>query len=148
MYHYAAVRHVRHDGIVESDEIYFRWAPVVRMLETEGSKTSEKGGWFGIERYLYSPRFGMVLDKRLGEGSGSPNMGYEVYGLAAWLFGIRAACEQFAFFAINLTPLLFLYALYCDHKKKPLSQSVSVIPVRALFLLGPFCLGLTPLLGA
>ena len=148
VYRYAAVRRVDPDGYVKSDEIYLRSAPVVRMLENDGARKSQNGGWFGIERYLYSPRIGMVLGKSLGEGTGSPEFGYEISGFAAWLFGIRAACEEFSFFVINLTPALLIYGLYCRYRKKPQRQSLTLQPARALFLAGPFCLGLTPLIGA
>ena len=146
-YRYAAVRHVDSDGYIRSDEIYLRSAPVVKMLEREGSRTSPEGGWFGIERYLYSPRIGLVLGKSLGDGNGSPAMDYEVDGFTAWLFGIRAACEEFAILAINFTPALLLYGAYCHHKRKPLRDSLALEPSRAMFLIGPFCLGLVPLLG-
>lgn len=147
MHQYAAVRHVTSDGFIESDEVFLRSAPVVKMLESEGSRKSKRGGSFGIERYLYSPRIGILLGKSLGEGKGSPEIGYELYGLSAWLFGIRVACEQFVFFAINLTPLLVGYGLYCHWKKKSPHDSLAVEPMRALFLTGPFIVGLIPLIG-
>jgi hypothetical protein len=147
MHHYAAVRHVDSDGFIESDEVYFRSAPVVRMLESEGSRVSKSGGSFGIERYLYSPRIGIFLGKSLGEGKGSPDIAYETFGIPAWLFGIRVACEQFTFFAINLAPLLIAYGLYCQWKKKPPKDSLALDPVRAFFLAGPFAIGLIPLIG-
>jgi hypothetical protein len=148
MHQYAAIRHVSSDGFIESDEVYFRSAPVVRVLESEGSRVSKGGGSFGIERCLYSPRIGILLGKSLGEGTGSPDIGYETFGISAWLFGVRVACEQFAFFAINLAPLLIAYGLYCQWKKKPPKDSLALDPVRALFLTGPFVVGLIPLIGA
>jgi len=120
---------------------------VVRMLESEGSRVSKSGGRFGIERYLYSPRIGILHGKSLGEGNGSPDIGYETYGVPAWLFGIRVACEQFVFYAINLSPLLIAYGFYCQWKSKPLKDSLAVEPVKALFLSGPFAIGLIPLIG-
>ncbi|TAE86456.1 MAG: hypothetical protein EAZ71_11790 [Verrucomicrobia bacterium] len=147
MHQYAAVRHVTADGFIESDEVYRRSAPVVRMLESEGSRVSKTGGSFSIERYLYSPRIGILLGKSLGEGKGSPDMGYETFGVSAWLFGIRVACEEFVFFAINLSPLLFAYGLYCQWKSKPLKDSLAIEPIKALFLTGPFAIGLIPLIG-
>jgi hypothetical protein len=147
MHQYAAVRHVAADGVIKSDEVYRRSAPVVRMLESEGPRVSKSGGSFGIERFLYSPRIGILLGKSLGEGDGSPDIGYETYGVSAWLFGIRVACEQFAFFAINLFPLLIAYGFYCQWKSKPLKDSLAVEPVKALFLTGPFAIGIIPLIG-
>jgi hypothetical protein len=147
MYQYAAIRHVTADGFIESDEVYHRSAPVIKMLESEGSRISKSGGSFGIERYLFSPRIGILLQKSLGEGKGSPDMRYELYGISAWLFGVRVACEQFTFFAINLSPLLIFYGLYCQWKKKPPKDSLALEPVRALFLTGPFGVGLIPLIG-
>ena len=137
MHQYAAVRHVTADGFIESDEVYHSSAPVVKMLESEGSRVSKSGGSFGIERYLYSPRIGILLGKSLGEGKGSPDMGYELYGISAWLFGVRVACEQFTFFAINLAPLLIAYGLYCQWKRKPPKDSLartceSIISYRSL----------------
>ena len=144
---YVAVRHVTPDGFIESDEVFKRTAPVVQTLESKGSRKSAEGGSFGIERYLYSPRIGILLGKSLGDGDGSPDIGYEVYGFAAWLFGIRVACEQFGFYAMNLTPLLCAYGGYCYWKKKPLKTSLDLDPIRVLFLTGPLVVGLLPLIG-
>ena len=144
---YATVRHINSDGFIESDEVYLRSAPVVKMLEKEGPRTSFDGGLFRIEGYLYSPRIGLVLGASLGEGRGSPDFGYELNGIAAWLFGVRAACEAFAFSSVNFTPAILAYALYCHYKKKPPNHSLAIQPLRALFLLAPFCLGLIPILG-
>jgi len=146
MHHYAAVRHVDSDGFIESDEVYFRSAPVVMLLESEGSRVSKSGGSFGIERYLYSPRIGILLGKSLGKGKGSPDIVYETFGIPAWLYGIRVACEQFTFFAINLAPLLIAYGCY-QWRKKPQKDSLALVPVRAFFLTGPFVIGLIPLIG-
>ena len=148
MNQYAAIRHVNSDGFIESDEVYLRSAPVVKMLESEGPRLSEAGGSFEIERYLYSPRIGILLGKSLGEGTGYPDIGYETFGISAWLFGVRIACEEFAFFAINLAPLLIAYGLYCQWKKEPPKDSLTLDHVRALFLIGPFILGLLPIIEA
>ena len=127
--------------------MFLRSAHVVRMLESDDIKKSKRGRSIFVERYLYSPRIGLLLGKSLGEGNGSPEIGYELYGISAWLFGIRVACEQFSFFAINLTPILVAYGLYCHWKKKPLRDSLALDPVKALFLTGPFVIGLIPILG-
>lgn len=144
MNRFAAVRHLSAEGIIESDNVYLRSAPVVRMLESKGSKKSTQGGTFEIERYLYSPRIGVLLGKLLGDGEGSPDLGYEINGLPAWFFGVRVACEQFVFFAINLTPLLLAYCGYRHWKKKPQRDSLNFDPKSTLFLTGPFVLGLIP----
>jgi len=145
MHRYAGVRQVTPDGFVETDEIFLRTAPVVRMLEEHGSRKSEDEGWFGIERYMYSVRFGLLLGRSLGYGEGEIVMDYEDYGLPAWLLGIRAVCEEFTFFAINLSPILLGYGIYCEYKKKPPKYSLAIKPVRSLFMLAPFCLGSFPI---
>lgn len=164
MNQYAAVLHtdspdgvIKDDGSSHLDEVmesihkqegvYHRWAPIVKKLESEGSIVSKSGGSFWIERYLYSPRIGILFGKYPGEDKGSPDIGYEIRGVSAWLFGIRVACEQFAFFAINLAPLLIVYGFYCQWKSKPPKDSLTIDPAKALFLTGPFMLGLIPLIG-
>jgi hypothetical protein len=147
MHQYAAVRHINQNGFISSDEVYLRSAPVVKMLESEGARTSKDGGSFGIERYLYSPRIGILLGKSLGDGDGSPDLGYETSGVSAWLFGVRVACEQFTFYAINLCPLIVAWGAYRQWKKKPLRDSLTIDPMKALFLTGPFAIGLIPLIG-
>jgi hypothetical protein len=147
MHQYAAVRHTNTDGYIESDEVYLRSSSVVRMLEPEGFRIYKNGERRVIERYLYSARIGLLLGKSLAEGKENPGIGYEIYGISAWLFGARVACEQFTFFAINLTPLLIAYGLYCQWRKKPPKDSVAVEPVGGVFLAGPFLIGLIPLIG-
>lgn len=141
MYKYAAIRTCDSDGYIIEDEMYFRHASIVKRLESRG--TNE----YHVERYLYSPRLGIFLGKTLGTGEGAPEMRYETSGFSAWFSGIRVACEQFTFFAINLLPFLIGYSIYRYRKNIPKTQSIALDPVKALFLIGPFILGLIPLIG-
>ncbi len=147
MYQFAAVRHSNAAGFITSDEVYLRTAPSVKKFESEGGKKSKEGGWTGIERYLYSPRLGVLIGKSIGEGKGSPEYSYELSGVAAWFFGARAACETFAFYSINLTPLILVCGLFAFRGKVSPQESIPFEPVRALFLLGPLVVGLIPVLG-
>ncbi len=146
MHQYAGVRHVTSDDHIESDEVWRRDAPVVKMLETEGSRESKAGGTFGIERYLYSARTALMMNRRLGDGSASPSLSYETHGLPAWLFGIRAAWEQFTFFALSLTPVIAGLAWHFGRVHRPQVSSVHISATHAVYLLAPFCIGLAPLI--
>ena len=146
MHQYAAIRHVNADNHIESDEIYLRSASVVKMLESKEC-ISTIGESIRIERYLYSPRIGLLDGKLLGKSTEFPIFRYETSGIPSWLFGVRVACEQFAFFALNLWPLFIAYGLFCQWKEKPPNESLALDPLSALFLTGPFAIGLIPLIG-
>lgn len=129
-------------------EIYHRWSPIVRDLEAFGPFRSRDGRRYKLrDGHLFSPRVGMLLGSSPGEGDGAPPISSQTSGIAAWLFGIRVASEVFVCFTIHLTPLFLLYVWYCKQRRKPMEPLLRIEPIRALFLLGPFCLGLIPLLG-
>lgn len=146
MHSYAGVRHIRSDDYIESDDVWRRDAPVVKMLEAEGTRKSQEGGSFGIERYLYSARTALLMNRRLGDGPASPSLSYETGGLQVWIFGIRAACEQFTFYSLNLTPVIAGFAYYFHRRKRPQISSSRVTTTHAVYLLAPFCIGLAPLI--
>jgi len=146
MNQYAAVREYDSSRLIEFDEIYMRSAPIVRELEAKGFKRTREGRSLVIEGYLYSPRIGMLAGKIVGAGYGAPELADEGRGIAAWLFGVRAACEQFAFLAINLTPLIFAFAVYRIWRNKDTSDLPIIEPIRGLFFLGPFAIGIIPLI--
>lgn len=149
LHRFTAIREINSDGIIESDEVYFRTSKVVKRFESEGWKSFPDGSQVGVGRYLYSPRIGVLLGKTMGRGDGSPDYSYEAFGLAAWLFGIRAACEQFVFFSINLTPLILIYGLFAFRHKGPVPEEEFPFfdPTSSLLLIGPLVIGVIPLLG-
>lgn len=172
MKYYAAVRYDTENGFIAHDLIYLREAPLVQLLEKTGPRKVNNWGSLEIEylrlisdarddvqslhiglesvyieRYLYSPRMGLLLGKDFAMGEGEPRINDPYSGIQAWLLGIRAACEEFAFWAINLTPLLLAYAIYCKLRKRPQGVSGLSVPTNAWTLLVPFCIGLFPLMG-
>jgi hypothetical protein len=148
MHQYARVCHVNSDGSIESNEVYFRTAPIVTMLESKGNEASVGGERFVIGEYFYSPRIAVLKGESLRQETTFRDVLFRTSGIYAWLFGVRVACEQFAFFAINLAPLLIAYGLYRQWKNEPPFNSLELDPVRALFLIGPFVVGLIPLIEA
>ena len=146
MHPYACVRHVTSDDYIEADNIWLRDSPIVKMLEIEGTRKSPEGGSFWVERYLYSARTALMMKRRLGDGPASPSLSYETHGFPAWIFGIRAACEQFTFFAVNLTPIIAGLAWYFGRSGRPQLSSSRVTATHAIFLLAPFCVGLAPII--
>ena len=146
LYQYAAVRTSEDSGFILEDDVYFRWAPIVKRIENKGKYKNRDGYGVAIERYLYSPRIGVVLGKHMGIEKGAPMYFIERDGIKAWFFGARAACEMYAFYAINLTPAFLLYALIRIYKKPELQASEDVRFVYLSYLSSPFIIGLIPLL--
>ena len=142
---YAAVRRVKDDDI-ESDEIWLKTAPVVKMLQRQGTRHSKTRGDLYIERYLYSWRTGLLMGKVLGEGKGSPHAVYEVSGVSAWLFPVRAACEQFTFYLVTLFPAALVAAVVVHLRGRPLKYSSSFPVASSVIALPAFLVGLVPLL--
>jgi len=102
----------------------------------------------------------IIKGLRIGDHRRQPYMSYDSGDIAAWIVGIRAACEMFVFFSIHLMPVFLLYVIYgnCSRDKTSLSdeflksfthtgpnKTTGLHPWRTLILLAFFCLGLTPI---
>jgi hypothetical protein len=152
---YAVVRKLADDGTVKEDEIYRRTAPIVRSLEEPLGYTARMpDAHQHVLGYRYSARYGVLLREFLGEDEGKPNLHYECRPPLSLGFCPRVSCELFAFTAINLFPLLALYALllHSRERKQTLAEALRnpwpperlSLP-HCLWLAPPFVLGLAPL---